>query len=47
LKPALKKAIENLIPTIAKHLGDLAGKITVWSLMNNEFHWFHCDKDCV
>merc|ERR1719516_226674 len=24
LKPALKKAIENLIPTIAKHLGDLA-----------------------
>merc|ERR1739838_1083341 len=29
LKPALKKAIENLIPTIAKHLGDLAGKITV------------------
>merc|ERR1739838_1127812 len=29
LKPALKKAVENLIPTIAKHLGDLAGKITV------------------
>merc|ERR1711962_1207557 len=29
LKPALKKAIENLIPTIAKHLGDLAGKIPV------------------
>merc|ERR1712042_223047 len=27
LKPALKKAIENLIPTIAKHLGDLVDKL--------------------
>jgi len=27
LKPALKQAIENLIPTIAKHLGDLADKL--------------------
>merc|ERR1711962_35994 len=27
LKPALQKAIENLIPTIAKHLGDLADKL--------------------
>merc|ERR1719193_2069596 len=26
LKPALGKAIENLIPTIQKHLGDLIGK---------------------
>merc|ERR1719334_737597 len=27
LKPALGKAIENLIPTIKKHLGDLIGKL--------------------
>merc|ERR1711922_49373 len=27
LKPALKHAIENLIPTIGKHLGDLADKL--------------------
>merc|ERR1719423_500484 len=27
LKPALGKAIENLIPTIQKHLGDLIGKL--------------------
>merc|ERR1712136_635621 len=27
LKPALKHAIENLIPTISKHLGDLADKL--------------------
>merc|ERR1711970_1396355 len=27
LKPAVKHAIENLIPTIAKHLGDLADKL--------------------
>merc|ERR1712193_25017 len=27
LKPALKHAIENLVPTIAKHLGDLADKL--------------------
>merc|ERR1739848_763912 len=27
LKPALKHAIENLIPTITKHLGDLADKL--------------------
>merc|ERR1711970_1357165 len=27
LKPALGKAIENLIPTIGKHLGDLADKL--------------------
>merc|ERR1712112_706039 len=27
LKPALSHAIENLIPTIAKHLGDLADKL--------------------
>jgi len=27
LKPALKEAIKNLIPTIAKHLGDLADKL--------------------
>merc|ERR1712212_580380 len=27
LKPALKQAIENLIPTISKHLGDLADKL--------------------
>merc|ERR1712168_1757422 len=32
LKPALGKAIENLIPTIQKHLGDLIGK-----LVTNEF----------
>merc|ERR1712142_966770 len=32
LKPALGKAIENLIPTIQKHLGDLIGK-----LVPNEF----------
>merc|ERR1719334_1228417 len=27
LKPAIKHAIENLIPTIGKHLGDLADKL--------------------
>merc|ERR1712212_670754 len=27
LKPALKHAIENLVPTIPKHLGDLADKL--------------------
>merc|ERR1712198_518303 len=27
LKPALKHAIENLIPTISKHLGDLVDKL--------------------
>merc|ERR1711942_83931 len=27
LKPAIKHAIENLVPTIAKHLGDLADKL--------------------
>merc|ERR1712198_214530 len=27
LKPAIKHAIENLIPTISKHLGDLADKL--------------------
>merc|ERR1719334_192239 len=27
LKPAIKHAIDNLIPTIAKHLGDLADKL--------------------
>merc|ERR1712212_1059129 len=32
LKPALGKAIENLIPTIQKHLGDLIGK-----LVTNEY----------
>merc|ERR1712142_1406234 len=32
LKPALGKAIENLIPTTQKHLGDLIGK-----LVPNEF----------
>jgi len=27
LKPAIKNALENLIPAIAKHLGDLADKL--------------------
>merc|ERR1719244_1788831 len=33
LKPALGKAIENLIPTIQKHLGDLIGKLVPGELV--------------
>merc|ERR1712235_226255 len=40
LKPALGKAIENLIPTIQKHLGDLIGK-----LVPNEYATFMAVSD--